>query len=107
MNADLSRLIDGVADRLRSLARLLDVHVATGDIVGTARDALGGLPLRLHIMAPDVRIDRNAVGRYGLNIADVQSVVSAAIGGDNIGETIVRNGRMRTYKFSHPRRATR
>jgi Cu(I)/Ag(I) efflux system membrane protein CusA/SilA len=26
--------------------------------------------------------------RYGLNIADVQSVVSAAIGGDNIGETI-------------------
>ncbi|MEP6658247.1 MAG: CusA/CzcA family heavy metal efflux RND transporter, partial [Betaproteobacteria bacterium] len=36
----------------------------------------------------DVKIDRNAAGRYGLNIADVQSVVSAAIGGDNIGETI-------------------
>ena len=36
----------------------------------------------------DVQIDRNAAGRYGLNIADVQSVVSAAIGGDNIGETI-------------------
>ena len=36
----------------------------------------------------DVRIDREAAGRYGLNIADVQSVVSAAIGGDNIGETI-------------------
>ena len=26
--------------------------------------------------------------RYGLNIADVQGVVSAAIGGDNIGETV-------------------
>ena len=26
--------------------------------------------------------------RYGLNIADVQSVVSAAIGGENIGETV-------------------
>ncbi|HEX6137818.1 MAG TPA: CusA/CzcA family heavy metal efflux RND transporter, partial [Casimicrobiaceae bacterium] len=36
----------------------------------------------------DIRIDRDAAGRYGLNIADVQSVVSAAIGGDNIGETI-------------------
>ncbi len=36
----------------------------------------------------DVQIDRVAAGRYGLNIADVQSVVSAAIGGDNIGETI-------------------
>jgi Cu(I)/Ag(I) efflux system membrane protein CusA/SilA len=36
----------------------------------------------------DVRIDRAAAARYGMNIADVQSVVSAAIGGDNIGETV-------------------
>ena len=36
----------------------------------------------------DIKIDRDAAARYGLNIADVQSVVSAAIGGDNIGETI-------------------
>src|SRR5947208_12574264 len=36
----------------------------------------------------DVNIDRIAAARYGLNIADVQSVVSAAIGGDNIGETV-------------------
>ena len=36
----------------------------------------------------DVQIDRRAAGRYGLNVSDVQSVVSAAIGGDNIGETI-------------------
>ena len=36
----------------------------------------------------DVDIDRDAAARYGLNIADVQSIVSAAIGGDNIGETI-------------------
>ncbi|MEC4718147.1 efflux RND transporter permease subunit [Noviherbaspirillum sp. CPCC 100848] len=36
----------------------------------------------------DVNINRDAAARYGLNIADVQSVVSAAIGGDNIGETI-------------------
>jgi Cu(I)/Ag(I) efflux system membrane protein CusA/SilA len=36
----------------------------------------------------DVKIDREAAARYGLNIADVQSVVSSAIGGDNIGETV-------------------
>jgi len=36
----------------------------------------------------DVRIDRDAAARFGLNIADVQSVVSAAIGGDNVGETV-------------------
>jgi Cu(I)/Ag(I) efflux system membrane protein CusA/SilA len=36
----------------------------------------------------DVQIDRRTAGRYGLNVSDVQSVVSAAIGGDNIGETI-------------------
>lgn len=36
----------------------------------------------------DVKIDRDTAARYGLNIADVQSVVSSAIGGDNIGETV-------------------
>jgi copper/silver efflux system protein len=36
----------------------------------------------------DVQIDRRAAGRYGLNVSDLQSVVSSAIGGDNIGETI-------------------
>jgi len=36
----------------------------------------------------DVKIDRDRASRYGLNIADVQSIVSAAIGGDNIGETV-------------------
>jgi Cu(I)/Ag(I) efflux system membrane protein CusA/SilA len=36
----------------------------------------------------DVRIDRNAAARYGLNVSDVQEIVSAAIGGENVGETI-------------------
>ncbi|HWH38333.1 MAG TPA: CusA/CzcA family heavy metal efflux RND transporter, partial [Usitatibacter sp.] len=36
----------------------------------------------------DVTIDRDVAGRYGLNVADVQGIVSAAIGGDNIGETV-------------------
>jgi Cu(I)/Ag(I) efflux system membrane protein CusA/SilA len=36
----------------------------------------------------DVKIDRAAAARFGLSIADVQSVVSAAIGGENVAETI-------------------
>ena len=36
----------------------------------------------------DVDIDRAAAARYGLNIADVQSVVSGAIGGETIGQTV-------------------
>jgi Cu(I)/Ag(I) efflux system membrane protein CusA/SilA len=36
----------------------------------------------------DMKIDRDAAARYGMNIADVQSIVSAAIGGDNVGEVI-------------------
>ncbi len=36
----------------------------------------------------DVRIDRDAAARFGMNIADVQSVVASAIGGENIGETV-------------------
>ena len=36
----------------------------------------------------DIDIDRAAAARYGLNIADVQSVVSSAIGGETVGETI-------------------
>ncbi|MEO6118891.1 MAG: efflux RND transporter permease subunit [Methylotenera sp.] len=36
----------------------------------------------------DVKIDRLKIARYGLNIDDVQSLISTAIGGDNIGEKI-------------------
>ena len=36
----------------------------------------------------DVNIDRDGAARYGLNIADVQSIVASAIGGENIGETV-------------------
>ncbi|QOV94742.1 efflux RND transporter permease subunit [Novosphingobium sp. ES2-1] len=36
----------------------------------------------------DVRIDRMAAARYGLNIGDVQAIVSGAIGGENVGQTV-------------------
>ena len=36
----------------------------------------------------DIHINRDAAARFGLNIADVQSVVTSAVGGDNVGETV-------------------
>jgi Cu(I)/Ag(I) efflux system membrane protein CusA/SilA len=36
----------------------------------------------------NVAIDRAAAGRYGLNIADVQSVVAGAVGGETVGQTV-------------------
>jgi Cu(I)/Ag(I) efflux system membrane protein CusA/SilA len=41
----------------------------------------------------DIDIDRAAAARYGLNIADVQSVVATAIGGENVGEVIAGRAR--------------
>ena len=41
----------------------------------------------------DVTIHRDAAARFGMNIADVQSVISSAVGGDNVGEVI--DGRQR------------
>lgn len=53
-NGTLARdgvLIDGVAERLRALAPRIEVHVVTADTTGTAREALSGLPVDLHILA--------------------------------------------------------
>ncbi|HEX2012660.1 MAG TPA: efflux RND transporter permease subunit [Roseateles sp.] len=36
----------------------------------------------------DVRIDRLAAGRYGLNMADIQAIIAGAIGGENVAETV-------------------
>ncbi len=41
----------------------------------------------------DVNIDRIKAARYGLSVSDVQSIVSSAIGGENVGEVI--DGRQR------------
>jgi len=36
----------------------------------------------------DIRPDRQAIGRYGLTLQDVEDVIRAAIGGSNIGEVV-------------------
>ncbi len=68
--------IDAVAQQVERVAQTV-----TGVNSAVAERLTGG-----HYI--DVEIDRAVAGRYGLNIADVQSVVSAAIGGETIGETV-------------------
>lgn len=70
------RDIDAVAYRIERVAKSVP-----GVTSAVAERLTGGRYI-------DMDIDRNAAPRYGLNIADVQSVVSSAIGGETIGETV-------------------
>ena len=62
-----------------------DVERAVKNVPGVTSALAERLAVGRYI---DVNINRDAAARYGLNIADVQSIVSSAIGGDNIGETV-------------------
>jgi Cu(I)/Ag(I) efflux system membrane protein CusA/SilA len=68
--------IDQVAVEVERIAKTVD-----GVSSALAERLTGGRYL-------DIDIDRAAAARYGLNIADVQSVVAGLIGGENIGETV-------------------
>ena len=79
-------------------------------VAGSIERAVKGVPGISSVLAErvrggryiDVAIDRAATARYGLSISDVQSVVSAAIGGETIGETI--EGRQRfSINVRYPR----
>src|SRR5258708_22552918 len=41
----------------------------------------------------DIRIDRDAIARYGLTVGDVQDVIQAALGGEEVTQTV--EGRQR------------
>ncbi|TCS11901.1 efflux RND transporter permease subunit [Caulobacter sp. BK020] len=73
--ADLTQL-DDVARRIETVAKTVP-----GVGSALAERLTGGRYV-------DVTIDRASAARYGLNIADVQSIVSSAIGGETIGETV-------------------
>ncbi|AOX99048.1 efflux RND transporter permease subunit [Jeongeupia sp. USM3] len=63
----------------------IDVEKIARDVPGVSSSLAERLSGGRYV---DVDIDRIAAGRYGLNIADVQSVVARLIGGENIGETV-------------------
>ena len=73
--ADLAQL-DRVAGRIAAVAKTVP-----GVGSALAERLTGGRYI-------DVDIDRAAAGRYGLAIADVQGIVSGAIGGETIGRTV-------------------
>ena len=70
------RQIDRVAGNIESVAKTIP-----GVTSALAERLTGGRYV-------DVDIDRTTAARYGLNMGDVQSIVSSAIGGENIGETV-------------------
>jgi Cu(I)/Ag(I) efflux system membrane protein CusA/SilA len=76
------------------LAQIDELTVRIADAVKTVPGVTSALAERLtggrYI---DIDIDRKAIARYGLAIDDVQSFISTAIGGDNVGEIVA--GRQR------------
>jgi len=68
--------IDKVAQKIEGAAKKVD-----GVSSALAERLTGGSYI-------DIDINRAAAARYGLNISDVQTMVSSAIGGKNVGETV-------------------
>ncbi|HEY3177938.1 MAG TPA: ATPase P [Casimicrobiaceae bacterium] len=71
------RLHDGVAERLQMLARQLAIHIVTADTTGTARAALDGLPVRVHIVKDT---GQSAAKRAFLETCGVHEVVAIGNG---------------------------
>ncbi|HEX9302782.1 MAG TPA: efflux RND transporter permease subunit [Casimicrobiaceae bacterium] len=71
---------------------LVQVNSATRAIERVAKDVPGvtsALAERLEGgRYIDVTIDRIAAARYGLNVVEIQDVIAATVGGENIGETV-------------------
>ena len=71
---------------------MVDIERITRDIEAVAKEVPGVSSALAERLTGgryvDIQIDRLAAARYGLSIADVQAVVSGAIGGSNIGETV-------------------
>lgn len=76
VSGDNLEAIDKVAQKIEGAAKKVE-----GVSSALAERLTGGSYI-------DIDIDRAAAARYGLNISDVQSIVSSAIGGKNIGETV-------------------
>ncbi|MFA5970015.1 MAG: efflux RND transporter permease subunit [Sphingomonas sp.] len=73
--ADIAQ-IDATAKRIETVAKTVP------DVTSVLAERLtGGRYI-------DVDINRAAAARFGMNIADVQSIVSSAIGGETIGQTV-------------------
>ena len=70
-------------------ADLATIDRVTGEIEGVLKDVPGVSSALAERLTGgryvDVTINRDAAARFGMNIADVQSVITSAVGGENIG----------------------
>jgi len=79
----------GVKVTGQDLAEIDQVALAVEQIAKTVPGVSSALAERLTGgRYVDIDIDRAAAARYGLNIADVQSVISSVVGGETVGETV-------------------
>jgi Cu(I)/Ag(I) efflux system membrane protein CusA/SilA len=71
---------------------LATIDRLTGEIERVLKDAPGVTSALAERLTGgryvDVNIRRADAARFGMNIADVQSVISSAVGGENVGETV-------------------
>jgi Cu(I)/Ag(I) efflux system membrane protein CusA/SilA len=67
--SEVGKQIEGVINQLPGTASVYSERVVGGNYV-------------------DIRVRREEAARYGLNVADVQAVISSAIGGMNVTETV-------------------
>ncbi|OOG36598.1 efflux RND transporter permease subunit [Polaromonas sp. A23] len=71
---------------------LIEIDKATAEIERVLKDVPGVTSALAERLTGgryvDVNIRRDAAARFGMNIADVQSIISSGVGGENIGETV-------------------
>ena len=69
--------LDLLKQKADEIARVVNTVAGAADV---QVDQVGGAPQLL------IRVDRQAIARYGVNVADVQEVVRAAVGGELVGQ---------------------
>ncbi len=69
--------LDVLKEKADEIARVVGTVAGAADV---QVDQVSGTPQLL------IRIDRQAIARYGINVADVQHVIRAAVGGETVGQ---------------------
>ena len=88
--ADLGRRIDDLPIPLEDLFDLDDLRNVAGQIAKIAQTIQGAQDLRVEKVSGqqylEIEIDRQAIARLGLNVADVNDVLETAVGGKEATE---------------------
>jgi cobalt-zinc-cadmium resistance protein CzcA len=69
--------LDVIKQKADEIAQVVNTVPGAADV---QVDQVSGTPQLL------IRVDRQAIARYGINVADVQDVIQAAVGGETVGQ---------------------